>query len=78
MLQVNDSTGKSVFREIIKTAQLKTEIKSLVPGKYTCAVFPVTEDQVKQNPSFEINHLNQAEKAQFHFRLKGKFMLYVP
>jgi hypothetical protein len=75
MVQVIDSTGNFVLKEIIKSGQLKTEIKSLAPGKYTCSVFPATDDKTKHIPGFEINHLNQAEKGQFHFRLKGKFVL---
>jgi hypothetical protein len=75
MLQVSDTSGKILSKEIIKTTNLKTELKNLAPGKYICSVFPVTSDNAKQNPGFEINHLNQAARGQFYFRLKGKFVL---
>ncbi len=77
-LQVSDSAGNILHKELVKSSHLKSKIINLNPGKYNCSVFPVNEDQsTKQNPAFEINHLNQAAKAQFYFKLKGKFLLRI-
>lgn len=72
-----DASGKQVLKEIMKQQSLKTGIQALQAGKYTVALYPMSEDSNKQNPSFEINHLNQSSKARFDFRLKGKLMLKV-
>lgn len=77
LLIVYDASGKQVLKEIMKQQSLKTGIQALQAGKYTVALYPMSEDSNKQNPSFEINHLNQSSKARFDFRLKGKLMLKV-
>lgn len=77
LVLVHDASGKQVLKEIMKLQNLKTGIQALQAGKYTVALYPMSEDSNKQNPSFEINHLNQASKARFDFRLKGKFTLRV-
>lgn len=74
---VYDASGKQVLKELMKLQSLKTGVQGLQPGKYSAALYPVSEDSNKQNPSFEINHLNQASKARFDFRLKGRFTLRV-
>lgn len=77
LLVVTDASGKQVLKELMKGPSLKSNSKTLASGKYTLAIYPVTEDSSKQNPSFEINHLNQAATARFDFRLKGKFSLKI-
>jgi len=77
LLLISDASGNQVLKELLKVQNLKTGIKTLKPGKYTVALYPINEESSKQSPSFEINHLNHAAKARFDFHLKGKFVLRI-
>lgn len=77
LVQIQDESGKLIRKELLRSNAQRLNIRDLPAGLYSLSVFPVTEDSPKQNPSFEIKHLNQAARARFDFLLKLSLSLSV-
>jgi hypothetical protein len=70
MVTVTDNSDKQVLKELITRNPANFQSKSLAPGVYKVAIFPVTEDG-KPVPSFNLQHLNNGNRGIFDFTLTG-------
>lgn len=77
LVQIQDESGQVIRKEIIRGHVQQIALKDLPEGLYSLSAFPVTEDSPKQNPSFEIKHLNNPARARFDFILKLSLSLSV-
>lgn len=77
MIQLMDEKGNTVYKQILKSNTIQLRQNDLPGGLYTISIFPVTEDSPKQNPAFEIKHLNNPARAHFDFQIKASFTLNV-
>lgn len=65
---ITDSHDKLISKTIVNRSPFHTEQKDLSPGTYNISVFPFTEDG-KLSPSFNLQHLNNGNRARFDFTL---------
>lgn len=65
---ITDNADKLVSKNIVNRSPFHVEQKGLAPGTYNIAIYPFTEDG-KLSPSFNLQHLNNGNRARFDFTL---------
>ncbi len=70
IIVISDNTGKTLTKQLVLRNPSQAELKNIAPGTYDIAIFPLTEES-KLTPSFNLQHLNNGNRARFDFTLNG-------
>lgn len=76
MVVLTDNNDKVIGKQLVNRNPTVALFKNINPGVYDIAIYPLTEEN-KLSPSFNLQHLNNGNRARFDFSLQASVELLV-